>query len=244
VAQLWAIRHGQASLFSTDYDVLSERGEAQARDLGAHLAGAGVHFDRLFSGPAKRQKDTASLAREAAAKVEGVTPWPEPVVVEGLDEHDAFGMMSRVVPKLADDPEIKPLQAGIAEAKDRRERSRGFQRLFEAVMTRWLRGEIDAEDAETWPAFKARVLEALETVVSIPAPAKRIAAFSSVGPLAVLLQRALNTEDLPSFQTAWRIRNASITRFEFSARAGASRLTLDGFNTLPHLPNPDTWTFR
>ena len=244
MAQLWAIRHGQASLFSTDYDVLSERGEEQARQLGAHLSTAGVRFDHVFSGPAKRQKDTASLAREAAGQVEGATGWPEPRVVEGLDEHDAFGMLSRVVPKLGDDPQIQPLQAAIGQAKDRRERSRGFQRLFEAVMARWLRGDIDAQDAEPWPDFRARVLGALETVVAAPAPAKRIAAFSSVGPLAVLIQRALGTEDLASFQTAWRIRNASITRFEFSGSGGLSRLTLDGFNALPHLPNPDTWTFR
>lgn len=242
MAQLWAIRHGQASLFSTDYDVLSPRGEQQARQLGTHLATAGVGFDHVFCGPAKRQKDTASLAREAAGQVEGAVAWPEPVVVEGLDEHDAFAMLSRVVPKLEGDPEIQPLQAAIADAKDRSERSRGFQRLFEAVMARWLRGEIDAEDAEPWPDFKARVLGALDTLVAAPAPAKRIAAFSSVGPLAVLIQRALGTEDLASFQTAWRIRNASITRFEFSARGG--RLTLDGFNALPHLPDPQTWTFR
>ncbi len=239
MAQLWVIRHGQASLFSTDYDVLSERGEEQARALGRHIAAAGIAIDRAFTGPAKRQRDTASLCRETAGE-----RWPDAEVLEELDEHDAFGMLARVVPKLADDRQIAALQADIAAASDKRARSGGFQRLFEAVMKRWLVGDIDAEDAEPWPDFRARVLAGLSRLRAVPAPAKRIVAFSSVGPLAVLLQAALGTTDLVSFQTAWRIRNASITRLEFSRRDPTARLTLDGFNTVPHLPDPDTWTFR
>jgi len=242
MAQLWAIRHGQASLFASDYDVLSPRGEEQARTLGRYLAGAGLSFDRVYCGPAKRQRDTASLAREA-----GGNAWPEAVVVDGLDEHDAFGMLTRVVPKLQHDAEIAGLQKGITDAADKPERSRAFQRMFEAVMARWLRDEIDPSDAEPWAAFRTRVLDTLPQMAALSAagegPAKRVALFSSVGPITVLLQRALGTADLASFAAGWRIRNASISRFEFS-RANPDALTLDGFNGLPHLPDPSTWTFR
>lgn len=241
MAQLWAIRHGQASLFATDYDVLSPRGEEQAQALGRHLGPAGVTFERYVTGPAKRQRDTASLARDAAGQV-----WPEPVVVPQLDEHDAFGMLARVVPKLGGDPEIARLQKKIADATDKRARAGGFQHLFEAVMKRWLVGDIDPADAEPWPDFRARVLDGLGEIVKLAADpsVRRVAAFSSVGPLAVLLQRALGTDDQRSFETAWRIRNSSITRFEFSRSQPDGPLTLDGFNTLPHLPDPQTWTFR
>ena len=234
MAQLWVVRHGQASLFSTDYDVLSEVGEAQARALGKHLAEHRIAFDRVFTGPAKRQRDTARLAGEALG-------WPEATLVEGLDEHDAFGMMNKVLPKLADDPNIVKLQEELSRAVDRRTRSKGFQRIFEAVMTRWLDGQIDPEDAETWEAFRNRVLAGLQTLSDAAPGAKRIIAFTSVGPLSVLIQHALRTSDLESFRTGWRIRNASITRFEYSRGRG---MTLDGFNSLPHLPDPDTWTFR
>ncbi|MEM6990450.1 MAG: histidine phosphatase family protein [Myxococcota bacterium] len=239
MAQLWVIRHGQASLFATDYDVLSPVGEAQSKALGVHLAAAQVGVDRAFCGPAKRQRDTASLCREGARQTV-----PDATVIDEFDEHDAFGMLARMVPKLADDPEIVRLQAAIAEADDKRARSGGFQRLFEAVMQRWLEGKIDEADAEAWPDFRQRVLRGLDRVLEAAGDARRVAVFTSVGPLAVLLQHALATTDLGSFQAGWRIRNASITRFEYSRRSGTNRLTLDGFNTLPHLPDPTTWTFR
>ena len=108
-------------------------------------------------------------------------------------------------------------------------------------MARWLRDALPPSDIEAWQPFRARVLRGLATLTAAAPPARRIVAFTSVGPLAVLLQRALGTEDLASFRTAWRIRNSSITRLEFS---GGDRLTLDGFNELPHLPDPATWTFR
>ncbi|MBL4687423.1 MAG: histidine phosphatase family protein [Nannocystaceae bacterium] len=239
MAQLWVIRHGQASLFSTDYDVLSPKGEAQASNLGKHIAASGIAIDCAFTGPAKRQRDTASLCRAAAGEA-----WEPAVQIEGLNEHDAFGMLAKVVPKLSSDPEIETLQGAIAAASSPQQRSGSFQRLFEAVMKRWLRDEIDPADAQPWGEFRARVLTGLETLRAAPASAKRIAAFTSVGPLAVLLQQALGTPDLASFQVAWRIRNASITRFEFSRRSASGPLTLDGFNTLPHLPDPASWTFR
>lgn len=238
MAALWVVRHGQASLFKANYDELSERGRAQATALGEYLVARGITFDHVFTGPAERQRDTATLAGEAVVAAGG--SWPTPVELPGLDEHDAYAMVRTVVGKRTDDARLAQLSAELMTAKSKPERSRGFQRLFEAVMELWLAGEVPPQDAETWPDFATRVEAALVAMTATPAPRRRLIAFTSVGPLAVLLRRALGTADLPSFRTGWRIRNASITRFEFSAE----RLTLDGFNTLPHLPDPDTWTFR
>jgi hypothetical protein len=38
----------------------------------------------------------------------------------------------------------------------------------------------------------------------------------------------------------WRIRNCSITEFVFTA----DRFTLDSFNSIPHLAEPELWTHR
>ena len=238
MAGLWVVRHGQASLFKANYDELSERGRAQSTALGEHLVAQGLGFDAVFTGPAQRQRDTARLCGEAVVAAGGT--WPDVVELPGLDEHDAYAMVRTVVGKRQDDARIMALQGELLAAKSKPERSRGFQRLFEAVMELWLAGEVAPEDAETWPDFAARVEAALASIVATPPPRRRLIAFTSVGPLAVLLRRALGTDELPSFRTGWRIRNASITRFEFSG----DRLTLDGFNALPHLPDPQTWTFR
>jgi broad specificity phosphatase PhoE len=230
---LW-VRHGQASLFSANYDELSERGRQQATSLGQHFARIGWRPDVVFSGPAQRQLDTAALVADAAGA------WPDRQTLAGLDEHDAFGMLKRALPKLHDDPNVVAAQAQLAAADTPAGRSGGFQRLFEAVMTRWLAGEIDAQDAETWPAFRQRVDAAITEMIAAAPSGAKLVAVSSVGPLAVALQRALHTDDATSFRTAWRCRNASIASFVF--RRGT--LTLDGYNVLPHLPDPADQTFR
>jgi broad specificity phosphatase PhoE len=232
------VRHGQASLFSADYDELSERGRTQAEALGEHFGRIGFAPTAVYTGPARRQRDTAALVRERA-EAAGLS-WPDVVEHPGLDEHDAFGMIKRGLGKLTDDAAVARAQSELLAAEDRPARSRSFQRLFEAVMHRWLVGDVSADDAETWPAFRTRVDAAVAEMIAAAGSGARIVAFSSVGPLAVLLRRALHTSDADSFRTAWRCRNAAIASFVFSGDA----LTLDGFNALPHLPRSDEQTFR
>ena len=107
-------------------------------------------------------------------------------------------------------------------------------------MGRWLAGELDIEGIESWPEFRDRVSGALQELLAKPGHARRVAVFTSVGPIAVLLHVGLDLPVSRAFQTAWRIRNASVTRFLFRQ----AQLTLDSFNTLEHLPDPDTHTHR
>jgi broad specificity phosphatase PhoE len=235
MAQLVVVRHGQASLFAADYDELSARGVEQAKRLGVWLRETGLRFTGAYTGPARRQRDTARWAAADAP------PWPEePVLVPELDEHDAFALLGRVVPMLKDDPEVAALAAKMAEPAEVGARAASFQRLFEAVMKRWLRSELDAPELESWPTFRARVQRALAVVLENAGRGDKRIVFTSVGPIAVLLQHALGLSDLRAFETAWRIRNASITTFVVRG----SEVTLDAFNALPHLPSPSDWTFR
>ena len=59
---IYLIRHGQASVGTDNYDVLSKTGEAQANVLGQHLVSARIEFDAVYSGTLKRQIDTATIA--------------------------------------------------------------------------------------------------------------------------------------------------------------------------------------
>src|SRR5262245_30013581 len=83
MATLLLIRHGQASYGDVDYDRLSSRGEAQAREVGKLLAGMAI--DRLFVGPHKRQVDTAALARETAAALPAATQLAELAEYPGFE---------------------------------------------------------------------------------------------------------------------------------------------------------------
>lgn len=232
------VRHGQASMYAADYDQLSERGVAQGQALGQFWAARGATFDAVLCGPARRHVGTEA----AVAKVMRAAghSWPDVSVVPELDEHDSFALVEGALANLGDDPEISALTTALAEATDRRSRGAGFQRVFEAVMKRWLVGGVEVEGIETWPAFRDRVLEGLEKLRVACRGGRRVVAFSSVGPVAVLLGRALATADEVAFETAWRLHNSGVSRFVSSK----DRFTLHGYNDVGHLPDPQDHTFR
>jgi broad specificity phosphatase PhoE len=241
MGQLTVVRHGQASMHAADYDRLSTLGVEQSRRLGAAWRDRDVGFDAVYSGPARRHLGTCAAVREAWMDADPV--WTEPRVLPGLDEHDAFALVRAAAPRLRTDPEIGPLveQVEAAASADPGARSVAFQRLFEAVMARWLVSDLELDAAiEPWPAFAERVEGAIQGMLEGDGESRRIVAFTSVGPLAVMLRRALGTTDLRSFQTAWRLRNASVTTFVF----GRGRFTLDSFNVVEHLADPAHHTFR
>lgn len=240
MGQLLFVRHGQASLLKTYYDDLSDHGRQQAVALGRHFVEHGWSFAEVYSGPARRHVDTVDAIGSALAEAE--RPWPELRQRTGLDEHDTLSLVRASVGSLSDDDEVVALRREMLEAHSRQERSERFQRLFEAVMLRWLRGEFEPQGVETWTQFRARVLSCLEAITSAADdPSRSILVVSSVGPLAVLLQRALGLDDEASFRLGWRVRNTGLCQFLFDERG---RLGLDSFNALPHIPDRGAWTLR
>jgi len=237
MGQLIVVRHGQASLMRTNYDDLSERGREQSTMLGQCFAEHGWSFDSVYTGPAMRHRDTMRrVGRELDAAERS---WPEPVELAGLAENDDLSLVRASVGSLSDDEEVVRLRQEMLDVRDKEERSRRFQLLYEAVMLRWLGGDFEPQGVESWPQFRARVLSCVETMTSLCQPEARIVAFTSVGPVAVLLQRALGVDDQTSFRLAWRLRNSALTEFSFDGRG---RLLLESFNAVPHLRDPSTWT--
>ncbi len=84
------IRHGQASFGAADYDVLSPRGIEQSRVLGAWLAARGERIDAVYSGPRKRQIDTARHIASAAG--DAGMALPAVTTIDELDEFPAIGL--------------------------------------------------------------------------------------------------------------------------------------------------------
>jgi broad specificity phosphatase PhoE len=114
--------------------------------------------------------------------------------------------------------------------------NREFQKVFEGAMEKWIAGAING--CEPWTAFRDRVLRGLRAIQQGPSN-RRVLLFTSGGPIGVLVQTALGAPERSFLDVNWRVRNCSITEFVFSA----DRLSLDAFNTLPHLP-ADLTTFR
>jgi broad specificity phosphatase PhoE len=226
------IRHGQASFLADDYDVLSERGVEQSRRLGRWAAEHDVGFDRLYSGPRLRQRDTARHVIEAARAAGHALP--EPVVVDAFDEFPFQDVLRDVLPRFASEyREVAELLAGRPPSN--------VGSVIEQITGRWARGELAVDHRiETYEAFRARVLAGLDRVMSEAGRGTSIAVVTSGGPISIALRRALALDHELTWKTAWQIRNTSLSEFKFRA----DQFTFVAFNSVPHLPMGELVTYR
>jgi broad specificity phosphatase PhoE len=239
MSTLALVRHGQASFFSDNYDELSPLGEQQSRLLGQYWVKQRVRFDEVYTGPRVRQIETAQLAGEAFAKA-GL-PWPQAHALSEFDEHQVDRFIKLAIGDIVRaHPHIEPLHAAYRSAQTPRETARAFQLMFEAVVMLWVEEKIAHAEVEAWAAFRSRVEAGLERITSSQKRGRSVAAFTSVGAVTVCLQVALGCSNETAFTLGWRVRNASITDFLFTPE----RLTLESFNTYPHLDDPTLVTFR
>ena len=86
MSDLVLVRHGKADAFGETYDRLTDIGREQSRHLGDFWVTQGTVFDEVYMGPLSRQIDTA---HEVGGRVRAAgLPWPEPVLIEELNEYD------------------------------------------------------------------------------------------------------------------------------------------------------------
>lgn len=233
MSTLVLVRHGQARPFQKDSDRLSGAGEGQSRALGEYWARAGVTFDEIHSGSLTRHRQTEQLARQACPG------WPEAVASGDWNEYDADGVLHKLAPALAAaDERFAAQRAEFEKMRGTPEQNRYFQRMFEVAMAAWQEERIAAPGIEPFHDFEARVTRAVRRLME-DSGSKRVAVFTSGGPIGLCVRRALGAPARAFLDVNWRVRNTSLTEFVYSR----DRFTLDSFNLLPHL-TPEQVTFR
>jgi broad specificity phosphatase PhoE len=228
MSQLVLVRHAQASFFGASYDELSPLGREQAQALGEHWARHGVAFDRVCVGPRRRHRQTYDLV--AAAYAARGLPWPEPVEMPELDEHQGIAVVKHQLGRGdLDNDALHPDEIGDGE---REHAVRQFFRQFVTIMRDWARGAIVVDGVEPWAEFRARALRALDALCA--PPGARVCAFTSGGTVCAATGWLLALDDDRVLDLALVLRNTALTEVSFSAR----RRNLVSFNGLPHLADP------
>jgi broad specificity phosphatase PhoE len=236
---LYLIRHAQASFLAEDYDKLSVLGESQAALLGEYWSARKILFHRVCAGPRLRHRETAKFVQQAYAKKNLNFPTLE--TLSEFDEYDGENVLRRSLPALLEtDQNIRDLHSAFQSASDRPAQRSTFQKLFEAVISKWVRGEISPAGIEPWLDFCARVNSGLTKFLTSGISGGRIAIFSSGGPIAVAMQRALNLSSEKTLAVSWMSRNCSWSEFFYSA----DRFSLSSFNVHAHLDDPAMLTHR
>lgn len=233
---LFLVRHGQASFNAEDYDQLSAHGMEQARQLGLYWVGLKLNFDSVYAGPRRRHRQTLD-AVGAVYREHGLN-WPEAVVLPELDEHFGYDVLTRSLPGLMkSDPAIREMKEKLSKDSDTLQRD--YLRLFQKVTRLWVLGELDLSDLEAWHEFRGRVQRGLVKITEAAGSKKKVAAFTSGGPVAAAMGFALNLDDEKTLELSWMVRNAAYAEFLFSH----GRFSSVTFNALPHLTDPHLLTF-
>ena len=207
--------------------------------LGEYWAGLNLCFDRVYSGPRVRQRDTARIAGEAY-KAAGLA-WPEPTVLQEFDEFQAEAVIERSLPELIEtDADIRTMNLAFKAAQTRPEQFKTFQAMFEVIIGRWADGMLPLDGIEPWEMFCSRVQHGLAELCANEGNGQQIAIFSSGGPVGVAMQRALDLSTKSTLKTAWMVRNCSFSEFLFSP----GRFTLSTYNAVPHFTDPEFLTHR
>lgn len=229
MSTLFFIRHAQASFAKADYDQLSDLGIHQAGLLAHHLFEQNIVFDKVYLGPQKRHHQTAE-AYFSLCRKQGVDGFPI-VEMEELAEYDFGGVLRILMPVMA---------AEDASFNDDISRmfvdGRAFQRVFETAALRWVNGDYPKSDLMTWNDFSGRVNRGLDTILEQDGKGRRVAVFTSGGPLAVATQRALDLSDEMTMQVNWQVINCSMTRFKCTPET----MMLSSFNEHYWLMDPET----
>lgn len=239
MSRLFLVRHAQASFLEQTYDKLSSLGEAQARLLGEFWSRHELVFDRVCSGPCVRQKDTAAMVAAEYRKTH--LDFPDILVIPEFDEYQGEAVLERSLSALLEsDREISALHDAFQASHDPQSRRRTFQKLFEAVIGKWVDGKIPSNSIEPWRDFSSRVNSGITAFLAAGAQSERVAIFTSGGPIGLAVQRALDLSPQNALRVSWMAQNCSFSEFLYSS----DRFTLSSFNSVPHLDGPSLQTYR
>jgi broad specificity phosphatase PhoE len=214
---LYLVRHGQASFGADDYDNLSPLGHQQSVRLGEYLAAKGLVFDAVMVGTLKRHTQTLAGIQE------GMKTGHESLQWSGLNEYDSHAVISAIHPA--------PLQK-----PDTPELYRKHFRILRDGLTQWMNGATQPVGMPSYPNFQSGVTSALDHVRSKHGAGNcNVLIVSSGGPISTAVGHILGTTPEMTIELNLRIRNTSITEFNFNPK----RHTLVTYNTLPHLDHAD-----
>ena len=215
MAELYLIRHAQASFGTGDYDRLSPLGCRQAEALGEYFRDCAIHFDAAYSGEMERQRKTAKIVLELQ---------PDNVRCETdprLNEIESDKVFEHLVPQLAKtSTDLETL------VKEGEHSSKDFQKALEIVFKHWVTSDIDHPDLQSWAQYSGNVHRALEEIVAHEGSGKTVGVFTSGGTIATVVAHVLGITGEQVYKFYEPLINCSVSRLLYNGE----KMSLSSFN--------------
>ncbi|MFL9954020.1 histidine phosphatase family protein [Paraburkholderia nemoris] len=220
MAELYLVRHGQASFGADNYDELSPSGRTQSGWLGEYFAQANLRFDRVVIGTMQRHRQTADAILAAMGG-----PQIELAQDAGLNEYDFEALFAAVGDE--------GLPSGLSATSSKKDFFKGLRHVLQL----WTDDRLPGAVPETWQQFQTRVQRARSAIQR--AGGRRVLVVSSGGPIAVTAQQVLQAPAASAIALNLQIRNSSVCQYVFNDDA----MSLVSFNSVPHLEHAERREF-
>lgn len=228
MAQIYLIRHGQASFGSQNYDQLSALGAQQSAALGNWLTARGISPDRVVCGAMQRHRQTADGCLDQMTQA-GRFSAAAIITDARLNEYHHHEVLVRHHPAFEDPAEVKRFLLQQPNGKQ------AFQQIFTAAVGRWISGRHDSEYSETWLAFQQRCVAAFQEQLQLNDDARQILVFTSGGTISAICQHLLGFSDQRFAPFNWSLVNTGVSRVHVSQQPGGIQCGLAGLNNFAHL---------
>ena len=209
MAELWLIRHAQASFGAADYDKLSDLGHAQSRALGLALKALGAKPDAVFIGAQRRHRETWEGINTALG-------FPTaPGILPGFNEFDFGGLLNA-------------RYRGQERPKDlHTDRRLHFKMLRETVLE-WQAGAI-IDPPEPYDTFAARVRDARAQATA--GSNEQVIVVTSGGAIGQTVAEVMGAPADAMIRLQLQIKNCALSRIVVTPRGEH----LGSFNETPHI---------
>ena len=215
MAELFLIRHAQASFGTADYDRLSPVGCRQAEVLGEYLRDCAIQFDAAYCGEMERHRKTARIV--LGLQPDNVQCETDP----RLNEIEVDKIFKHLVPRLAKtSSNIETL------VKHGKHSSRDLQKALEIVFKHWVTVDIDHPDLRSWTEYSGKVHRALAEIVAHEGSGKTVGVFTSGGVIATIVAHVLGITGEQIYKFYEPLINCSVTRLLYSG----DKISLSCFN--------------
>ena len=205
MADIYCVRHGQASFGSGDYDQLSPTGYRQGELLGRYFVKSGLQFDRIVAGTLQRQVQTAEAVQQVYR--EHNLSVPEIETDARWNELQTEEQVKTLAPLLV---QGKAGSAALLEAAMQDKKS--FQKLIRATFDYWIQHPELIGGLESWDKAQQRVLAALTEVQAKNRSGQKSAVFTSGGIISIVTAHALSLPPSSVYAIFEKVINCSITR--------------------------------
>jgi broad specificity phosphatase PhoE len=220
MANIYLIRHAQASFGTKNYDRLSALGCRQAEVLGRYLRDCEIHFDAIYSGDLERQVKTAKIASGSQAVD----------VPQQLDSRFNEVHLGEQLKLLA--PEVAKTRPDIHElARKGLKSSKDYQKAIEAVFNYWVSPQCTVAGIQTWSDFSSATRTGLSDVMEQQGPGKTVGIFTSGGTIATIVSQVLGLGGEHAYKFFEPSINCSVTRLIYNE----TKVSLSYFNDHSYL---------